>query len=75
MALHNQEIKPIKDTMLAAGVRLNTIDPQDITDTLTALPAFVKDNKLPFSILNDVTISADKARELLTVTGLQQSEV
>lgn len=75
MALHNQEIKPIKDTMLAAGVRLNTVDPQDISDTLVSLSTFVKDHKLPYSILNDVTISADKSRELLTVTGLQQSEV
>jgi glycerol-1-phosphate dehydrogenase [NAD(P)+] len=75
MALHNQDIKPIRETMQSAGIRLNAIDPQDITDTLTSMPQFVKDNELPFSILNDVTISADKARELVAAAGLSQSEV
>lgn len=75
MALHNQDIKPIRDTMQSAGIRLNAIDPQDLADTLTALPQFVKENKLPFSILNDVSINADKARELIAAAGLSQSEV
>lgn len=74
MALHNQDVNPIRDTMLSAGIRLNGVDAQDITDTLITLPQFVKDNKLPYSILNDVTITADKARELLTTTGLQNTE-
>ena len=75
MALHNQDIKPIRETMQSAGIRLNAIDPQDLADTLTSLPQFVKDNKLPYSILNDVSISADKARELISAAGLSQSEV
>jgi hypothetical protein len=75
MALHNQDIKPIRETMQSAGVRLNAIDPQDITDTLASLPQFVKDNQLPFSILNDVTISTDKAREMVAAAGLSQTEV
>src|SRR5690606_18019341 len=56
MALHNQDIRPIRETMQSAGIRLNAIDPQDLADTLTSLPQFVKDNDLPYSILNDVSI-------------------
>ncbi|NOG50246.1 MAG: hypothetical protein HND48_13075 [Chloroflexi bacterium] len=34
MALHNQNVQPIRDTMLAAGIRLNTLDEIDIRDSL-----------------------------------------
>ncbi|MBK9123154.1 MAG: iron-containing alcohol dehydrogenase [Chloroflexi bacterium] len=75
MALHNQEVKPIRDTMLAAGIRLNTLDEMDIRDTLLELPQFVKDNELPYSLLNDVSITSDKAKELIKTAGLSASEV
>lgn len=75
MALHNQDVKPIRDTMLAAGIHLNALDEMDIRDTLLELPQFVKDNQLPYSVLNDVTMTPDTATALIKTAGLSASEV
>lgn len=74
MAPHNQNVQPIRDTMLAAGIRLNTLDEIDIRDSLLELPQFVKDNALPYSKLNDMSFTPDTAGELIKKAGLSTAE-
>lgn len=73
MVMHGQDAKnvtAIRQVMEAAGVRLNQLETQDILETLVGLPAFVKKNDLPYGILNDTDLSADKARQIIAAAGL-----
>ncbi len=72
-ALHEQDINPIRETMLSAGVRLNQIRPADIVETLRIMPQYVVDHNLPYSILNDFDPSPERISELLRVTRLDGS--
>jgi glycerol-1-phosphate dehydrogenase [NAD(P)+] len=69
-ALHNQAIEPIRATLTSAGIRLGQLRPDDIVETLTSLPQYVKDHDLPYSIIHDLDLSDERAQELIARTGL-----
>jgi glycerol-1-phosphate dehydrogenase [NAD(P)+] len=69
-ALHGQDIAPIRDTILSAGVRLDQVKVADIRETLQNLPDYVREHGLPYSILNDLSATPGKVEELMTKTGL-----
>jgi glycerol-1-phosphate dehydrogenase [NAD(P)+] len=69
-ALHGQNTAPIRETLIAAGVRLGQLDREDIIATLQALPQYVKDHSLPYSIVHDMDISVGEIEDLLETTGL-----
>ena len=72
-ALHGQDIAPIRDTILSAGVRLGELAPNDIVDTIERLPQYVRDHSLPYSILNDLDPTESRVKELLQTTGLDSA--
>lgn len=69
-ALHGQDVGPIRATLESAGIRLDQLRPDDITDTIKTLPAYVRKHDLPYSILNDLDPTAESITELLAKTGL-----
>ncbi len=69
-ALHKQNISPIRDTLVAAGVRLGQLRPDDILSTVRELPQYVRDHRLPYSILNDLNPDSEEVQRLLATTGL-----
>jgi glycerol-1-phosphate dehydrogenase [NAD(P)+] len=69
-ALHKQNIAPIRDTLLSAGVRLGQLKRDDIIETLQILPEYVKRHNLPYSIIHDMDLSSAEVRELIGTTGL-----
>ena len=70
-ALHGQDIKPIRDTISSAGVRLGQLRRDDIRETIMSLPDYVATHEeLPYTILNDMRPTAEMVDELLTRTGL-----
>jgi len=69
-ALHKQQIDPIRDTLLSAGVRLGQLKRDDIVDTLNMLPQYVRDHNLSYSIIHELDLSSDEARALIATTGL-----
>nr|PZN59108.1 MAG: 3-dehydroquinate synthase [Chloroflexota bacterium] len=69
-ALHGQDIAPIRATLASAGIRLGQIKPDDIVATIHELPDYVRRHNLPYSILNDLDPTSEKAIELLATTGL-----
>ena len=73
-ALHKQNIGSIRDTLLAAGVRLGQLKRDDIIETLKMLPQYVQDHNLPYSIVHDLDLSNEEVRELIGTTGLDLSD-
>lgn len=73
-ALHKQNIAPIRDTLLAAGVRLGQLRRDDVVDTLRALPDYVHKHNLPYSILHDMDLSSTEVQRLIETTGLDLSD-
>jgi glycerol-1-phosphate dehydrogenase [NAD(P)+] len=73
-ALHKQNIAPIRDTLLSAGVRLGQLRRDDIVDTLKMLPDYVREHNLPYSIIHELDLSSEEARELIATTGLDLSD-
>ena len=69
-ALHNQDIASIRTTLSGAGIRLGQLRPDDIVDTIHALPQYVKDHDLPYSILHDIDPTSEEVAELINRTGL-----
>jgi glycerol-1-phosphate dehydrogenase [NAD(P)+] len=69
-ALHGQDIGPIRDTLLQAGIRLGQLRPDDIMDTVRELPEYVVRHNLPYSILNDLDLNSERVVNLLATTGL-----
>ncbi|XWX04477.1 iron-containing alcohol dehydrogenase [Aggregatilineales bacterium SYSU G02658] len=69
-ALHKQNIGPIRDTLISAGVRMDRLRREDILDTLAMFPAYAREHRLPYSILHETTLSVDEANKLLEATGL-----
>jgi len=74
-ALHGQDVNPIRATLSSAGIRLGQLKPDDIADTLRILPQYVQQHNLPYSILNDLDVTSEKAQELLSQTGLDVTGV
>lgn len=72
-ALHGQDIEPIRATLQSAGIRLGQLRPDDIIDTLNALPEYVVAHDLPYSIINEMDLSSERVQELLATTGLDTS--
>ncbi|MEL6528310.1 MAG: hypothetical protein AAFQ07_21630, partial [Chloroflexota bacterium] len=73
-ALHKQNIAPIRDTLLDAGVRLGQLRRDDIIETLNRLPEYVNEHELPYSILHDLDLTSQEARDLINTTGLDLSD-
>lgn len=69
-ALHGQDVSPIRSTLESAGIRLDQLRADDITDTIKTLPAYVRKHDMPYSILNDLDPTAESISELLAKTGL-----
>lgn len=69
-ALHGQDIAPIRETLLAAGIRLGQLRPDDIRQTLLDLPNYVKRHNLPYSIVNDFDPTPERVSEIMQKTGL-----
>lgn len=73
-ALHKQNIDPIRDTLLSAGVRLGQLRRDDIVETLTMLPDYVRRHNLPYSVVHDMDLTSDEVRQLIATTGLDLSD-
>ena len=73
-ALHKQDIAPIRDTILSAGIRLDQLKTDDVTETLRMLPDYVKKHDLPYSILNDFDPTPEKILDLVAQTGLDSTK-
>lgn len=71
-SLHKQNVAPIRDTLLSAGVRLDRIKRDDIISTLHMFPSYAVQHGLPFSILHESTLSDADAQKLIAETGLGQ---
>jgi glycerol-1-phosphate dehydrogenase [NAD(P)+] len=69
-ALHGQDVNPIRQTIMSAGVRLGQLPPDAILETLRTLPAYVKQHQLPHSIVHDLDFTPERIRNLIKVTGL-----
>ncbi len=69
-ALHGQDVAPLRETIVSAGVPLGRLRPDDIRDTIRMLPQYVVDHNLPYSILNDLDPTAERVQEILETTGL-----
>jgi glycerol-1-phosphate dehydrogenase [NAD(P)+] len=69
-ALHGQDVTPIRNTLLSAGIRLGQLRPSHITETLQMLPDYVRRHNLPYSIIHNTDITSDLAQELVKRTGL-----
>jgi len=69
-ALHGQTIKPIRDTLQSAGVRLGQLKPDDIVETLRELPQYVVDHELPYSIVHEMDLDDEETIKRLEETGL-----
>jgi glycerol-1-phosphate dehydrogenase [NAD(P)+] len=72
-ALHGQDIAPIRDTIVSAGIRLGQLRPDDIVDTIKLLPQYVVEHNLPYSVLNELDTSSEEVQQLLSQTGLDAS--
>jgi len=73
-ALHKQDVSPIRDTLLSAGVRLGQLRRDDIVETVKKLPEYVKKHNLPYSIVHDLDLTSAEAVEMLKTTGLDLSD-
>ncbi|MBK8020701.1 MAG: iron-containing alcohol dehydrogenase [Chloroflexi bacterium] len=69
-ALHNQDVTPIRETLVNAGIRINQLRLQDIVDTMKTLPQYVRKHDLPFSILNNFEPTAERVDEIVRKAGL-----
>lgn len=74
-ALHGQDVAPLRATLSSAGIRLGQLKPDDISETLHMLPAWVSENELPYSILHDLDMTNERVHELLSQTGLDVTGV
>ncbi|MGQ9907274.1 MAG: iron-containing alcohol dehydrogenase [Candidatus Flexifilum sp.] len=70
-AMHHQDVNPIRDTLLSAGIRLDQLEPSVIEDTIKTLPQYVLKHNLPYSILNEIDMTAERVEELMRATRLK----
>lgn len=68
--LHNQDINPVRQTLLSVGVRLDQLPADKIVETLVGLRDYVQEHNLPYGIAHDTVIDYAKAQEILNKTGL-----
>lgn len=73
--LHGQDIAPLRDTLISAGIRLDQLNPLDIAQTIYDLPEYVKKHNLPYSIVHDLNPTPERVDELLRTTGLDMRGV
>lgn len=69
-SLHNQNPEPIRATLESAGIRLGQLKPAVVEDTLKTLRDYVIKHDLPYSILNDLDLDAERIAEIMQTTGL-----
>jgi glycerol-1-phosphate dehydrogenase [NAD(P)+] len=69
-SLHGQNVEPIRATLESAGIRLDQLQPSLIEDTLKTLPDYVVKHDLPYSILNDLDLDAERIESIMQATGL-----
>lgn len=74
-ALHGQNVSQIRDTIEAAGIRLDQLRSQTIFETLQEMPEFVRRHEVDYTIFNDVDLSAEKINAVLAQTGLDKRTV
>lgn len=70
-AMHNQDVNPIRDTLISAGIRLDQIEADVVEDTVKTLPQYVIKHNLPYSILNEIDMTAERVSDLMTRTRLR----
>jgi glycerol-1-phosphate dehydrogenase [NAD(P)+] len=69
-ALHRQNVTPIRETLLSAGVRLDQIPKAEVLKTLNHLPTYVREHDLSYSIVHETDFSSAATLELLQTTQL-----
>lgn len=69
-ALHGQDVAPIRSTLEAAGLRIDRFSGDDLADTLKILPEYVRKHDLPYSIVNDLDLTAERVSSIMEQTGL-----
>lgn len=74
-ALHGQDVRPIRATLVSAGIRLNQLPPDVIAQTIETLPQYVRQHNLPYSILNDTVMTPEKVNDIMHRTGLDGTEI
>ncbi len=70
-ALHGQDVKPLRDALLAAGLRLDRLNPQVVRQVVQTLPEYVVTHNLPYGILNDIDPASEKVTKALIASGLE----
>ncbi len=68
--LHDQSVDSIRETLLSVGVRLDRLPNELIIETLKELPSYVRQHRLPYTILNDITIDDARARDIIAKAKL-----
>jgi glycerol-1-phosphate dehydrogenase [NAD(P)+] len=69
-ALHKQNIAPIRETLISAGVRLDRIQHNDAVNTLKMFPQYAIEHGLPYSILHDSRLTDSDIARLVQDTGI-----
>ncbi|MCU0513220.1 MAG: iron-containing alcohol dehydrogenase [Anaerolineae bacterium] len=69
-AMHRQNTSSIKETLIAAGVRLDQLPAAQVLATLQALPAYARLHQLPYGIVHEANLTAAGASELIQTAGL-----
>jgi glycerol-1-phosphate dehydrogenase [NAD(P)+] len=69
-ALHNKDTASIRQSIEAAGVRLNRLTAENIRAAVNSLPDFVKQNDLPYTVLHDLAANAPEIEQALTKSTL-----
>jgi glycerol-1-phosphate dehydrogenase [NAD(P)+] len=72
-AIHGQDVAPIRATLESAGIRLDQLPADNVRDTLKILPEYVRKHDQPFSVLNDLDVTAERIEEVMRLSGLDKS--
>ncbi|GAB4573498.1 MAG: hypothetical protein Kow0077_16050 [Anaerolineae bacterium] len=73
-ALHKQDVKPLRNALEAAGVRLDRLNPQIVKQVVSTLPDYVLQHNLPYGILNDIDPESEAVAQALEAAGMTQTE-
>ncbi len=68
-ALNNQDVTPLRAALTAANIRLDVLKSADIRAAAIALPDYVRQGNLPYSIVNEQT-STENVKDLLAKSTL-----
>ncbi len=72
-ALYNKDATSMRGPLEAAGVRLNQLKPDDIQAALNALPDYARQQKAPYSILNDLQSNSAEITQAQTKSALSST--